>query len=181
MLARNVQLVEQDLQLGFDFVKKIAANSLGVYAVSMLPDFVNNSDNLIQRNAMRGFAWYLADEVGEELLTQNSNFRNFGDMNNMDRVWTGIYNAIDDSVFYGLASLTVEQTQLDVPVSNFVNGFIESDTISQNLSLGFLLTVSKWTAQELEKMGWHMLTNITSHFTHKTGQQTVRIRSPPKL
>jgi len=162
MLSRTVQVVEEDLTAIGGFSKKVLANSLGVYAVSMLPDFTNANAATIQRNLSRGFAWYLADEVANELLTMNSNFRNFTDISNTDKLWTGVKNAVDDSVFYGLASFGVESTRVDVPVVNTISTFVGNPTISENLGLGLLLTTSQLVAKHLENAGWDAITNVTS-------------------
>ena len=106
-------MLEEDLSVVGNFGKKVLTNTAGVYAVSMLPDFTNNNAGAIQRNLMREFAWYLADEVANEITTMNSNFRNFTDTKTLQK---GVVNAVNDSVFYGLASYTLEQTSLDVPV-----------------------------------------------------------------
>jgi len=157
MLARNLQTLEEDLSVATNFGKKVLANTAGVYAVSMLPDFTNNSTNTVQRNLMRGFAWYLSDEVANELTTMNSNLRNFTDMSTLK---TGVVNAVNDSVFYGLASMAIEQTSVDVPIVNTINSFVTNQQLSQNLAIGTLLTGTQLLGQHLEKAGYDVFTDV---------------------
>jgi len=152
-----IQTLEEDLTVVSNFGKKVLSNTAGVYVVSMLPDFTNNTSNTVQRNLMRGFAWYLSDEVANELTTMNSNLRNFTDMSTLQ---TGVVNAVNDSVFYGLASMAVEQTNVDVPVVNTINSFVGNQTLSQNLAIGTLLTTTQLVGQHLEKAGWSVFTDV---------------------
>ena len=153
-----LKVIEEDLTQVGDFTKRVFLNSGGVYAVSMLPDFTNNMDGMVQRNLARGFAWYLADEIATELLTGSSNFRNFTDMKNLP---VGLKNAVDNSVFYGLASATIEQTRVDVPVVQTINSVVNNPTVSENLGIGLLLTTSQMVGQHLERAGYEGITKIT--------------------
>jgi len=157
MIQRNLQTLEEDLTQIGNFGKKVLTNTAGVYAVSMLPDFTNNNTGMIQRNLMRGFAWYLADEVAVEITSMNSNFRNFTDTKTLQK---GIVNAVNDSVFYGIASMAVEQTRIDVPVVRTINSVVGNSTLSENLALGTLLTATQWAGQHLEKAGWDVFTDV---------------------
>lgn len=158
MMSRTLNVVEEDLMQVGNFAKKVAVNSLGVYAVSMLPDFTNNNTGLVQRNLMRGFAWYLSDEVANELATGTSNFRNFA---SADTMGAGLVNAVNDTFFYGVASGVVENTRIDIPVVNTIQSVVGNPTVSENLGLGLLLTTTQMVGQHLERAGWDALTNIT--------------------
>ena len=158
MMQRNLQVLEEDLSVLTNFGKKALLNSAGVYATSFLPYMTNNMPGMVQRNLTRGFYWYLADEVANELATGKSNFRNFTDMKTLP---TGLKNAADDTIFYGLTSALVEQTRIDVPVVNALSSVVGNPTLSENLALGTMLTATQMVGQRLEQMGWDAITSIT--------------------
>ena len=158
MLARNLNVVEEDLSVLANFGKKVLLNSAGVYATTFLPDMTNNMSGMVQRNLTRGFYWYLADEVANELATGNSNFTDFTDMSTLS---SGVKNAVDDTIFYGLTSAVVEQTRVDVPVVQTINSVVGNPTLSENLALGLMLTTTQMVGQHLERAGWDAITNLT--------------------
>jgi hypothetical protein len=149
------QTVQNDLGTVMDFTKKAAVNSAGIYAVSMLPDFTNNQPSMVMRNGSRGFAWYLASEIGEEIVSQDSNFRNFTNGKTM----LGIKNLVDDTVFYGASAAVIEMTRIDVPVVNGLSSVVSNPVLATNLAIGVLLTGSQLVWKNLEKMGWRTITN----------------------
>lgn len=146
--------IQQDFMQLNVLAKEWAQNTIATGAVEMLPDYISSQSNFVTRNLARGFYLYLADEAVEQVMTGDSNFTKMGTME-------GWKNLLDSSVFYGLASAGVEATRVDVPLSNNLSRIVPNRTLSDAMTSGAILTVSKIAGKKLENSAWQGLKQMS--------------------
>jgi len=112
--------------VGRDFVKNYIA--LSIYDATGVSDNINAMPNAVTRNLARGFAFYLADEAEEDLMTGNSNLREMS-----------VKVLVDDTIFDTMKSAVIEQ--ISEPVSGLIG-----NSIPQGLDRERVITSVLWTS-----------------------------------
>ena len=68
--------INRDIKLGENLVKNLAMDYITFTIADNIPgvgDMINNQPNMYVRNLERGFLWYLAKEVQNDIVTGTSN------------------------------------------------------------------------------------------------------------
>jgi len=131
--------------IGRDFIKNYIA--LTIYDGTGVGNNISQMANPVTRNLARGFAFYLADEVEEDIMTGRSNLRDMS-----------AKVLVDDTLFDTMKSVAVET--LYEPVRGVISGSIPSGFDSDRI-----ITSLIWTSSNLigSQMGLnHPLKKLSS-------------------
>ena len=129
-------------------VSQIAKDTLSIYTVErFLGGMIMDTDGTVVRNVKRGFLWECADNLEDEVLTQDSRFRQ------MD-----YYKIIDNTAYNAMVSAFVEQTNLGETAYNFIN-IVPASDMKDALTTALLLAVARKVGGQLENT---VVKNITS-------------------
>jgi len=129
-------------------VSQIAKDTLSIYTTDrFLGGMIMDTDGAVVRNLKRGFLWECSSNLQDEVLTQDSRFRQ------MD-----YYKIIDNTAYNAMVSAFVEQTNLSETVDNLVNVVPASD-MKDALVTALLLAVARKVGGQLENT---VVKNITS-------------------
>ncbi len=136
-----LQTVQNDFNMGETIVRGFIKNylSLSVFDMLGVSDNINSMPNVVARNLTRGFAFYLSDEVNEDIMTGNSNLR---EMN--------VKVLIDDTLFDAMKSLVIEN--VGSGVSQSIKGVIpqQSTFNPDRISSAVLLSAADFVGKKLD-------------------------------
>ena len=133
VLVTEVNMLEKE-------ISQIAKDTLAIYTVDrFLGNLVISGDNMVVRNAKRGFLWETANNLEDEVLTQNSRFRN------MD--WMKV---LDNTAYNGLVSAIVETTNLGETVDSFLGDIVPSSPWKDAIVTSLILALSRKFGHQLE-------------------------------
>jgi len=91
-------------------ISQVAKDTLAIYTVDRFAgNLIMSGDNMVVRNAKRGFLWETANNLEDEVLTQNSRFRR------MD--WMKV---VDNVAYNGLVSALVETTNMNETIDGLL-------------------------------------------------------------
>jgi len=145
-LVTEVNTIEKE-------ISQIAKDTLSIYTVDrFLGDMMMMSgDNMVVRNAKRGFLWETSANLQDEVLTQNSRFRN------MD--WAKV---VDNVAYNALTSALVEQTNLNQQLDTLLGDVVPSSPWKDALVTSLILALSRKVGHQLENS---VVKNVSSLFS----------------
>jgi len=146
VFVTDVNMIEKE-------ISQIAKDTLAIYTVDrFLGDIVfMNNDNMITRNVKRGFLWETANNLEDEVLTQNSRFRN------MD--WMKV---IDNVAYNGLVSAGVESTRFNESIDRLIGDVVPNSPWKDAIVTSIILALSRKLGQNLEST---VIKNVSSLFS----------------
>ena len=143
--------INRDIKFGENLIKNLAmdyitftiADNVGV------GDMINNQQNMYIRNLERGFLWYVAKEVQNDIVTGNSNLRTMN-----------LKVAIDDTLFNGLASVVIDT--IGQNVNNSISSIVPTGIDSSRLTSALILSAVRMAGSNL---GFNNASNPIGNFT----------------
>jgi len=132
-LVTEVNMLEKE-------ISQVAKDTLSIYTVDrFLGDLIMSGDNMVVRNVKRGFLWETSGNLQDEVLTQNSRFRN------MD--WAKV---VDNVAYNSLVSALVEQTNLNQTVDSLLGDVVPSSPWKDAIVTSLILALSRKVGHQLE-------------------------------
>ena len=146
--------LNRDIKMTENLVKNLAMDYITFTIADNIPgvgDIINNQPNMYIRNLERGFLWYVAKEVQNDIVTGNSNLRAMN-----------LKVAIDDTLFNGLASVVIDT--IGQNVNNSISSLVPSGIDSSRLTSALILSATRMAGDNL---GFSNANNPISNFTQK--------------
>lgn len=121
--------IKTDVNMAEEIIRSFVKNylSLSVYDATGVSSNINSMPNMATRNLARGFAFYLSNEVEEDIMTGNSNLR---EMN--------VKVLVDDTLFETMKSVALEN--LVETADDFIGGLVPSGLNRDRIVSSALLT-----------------------------------------
>ena len=146
--------INKDIKFGENLVKNLAMDYITFTIADNIPgvaDMINQQQNMYIRNLERGFFWYLAKEVQDDIVTGTSNLRA------MD-----LKVAVDDTLFNALASVIIDTIGENVNAS--ISSIVPSGINSSRLTSAVILSGVRMAGDNL---GFSNANNPIGNFTQK--------------
>lgn len=133
-------------------IAQVAKDTLAIYFVDrFLGDVVMmQTDSMPLRNLKRGFLWEVAGNLEDEVLTQDSRFRQMDYM-----------KVLDHTVYNGLVSAGVEATNLNGAVDSLIGNVVPTSEWKDAIVTSLLLSLSRKVGGQFENT---VVKNISSLF-----------------
>jgi len=145
MLVTEVNMLEKE-------ISQIAKDTLSIYTVDrFLGDLIMDSDNMVVRNVKRGLLWETSSNLQDEVLFQNSRFRN------MD--WAKV---VDNVAYNALTSAIVEQTNLNQQLDTLLGDVVPGSALKDSIVTALILALSRKVGHQLENT---VVKNVSSLFS----------------
>ena len=145
MLVTEVNTIEKE-------ISQIAKDTLSIYTVDrFLGDLIMSGDNMVVRNVKRGFLWETSANLQDEVLMQNSRFRN------MD--WAKV---VDNVAYNALTSALVEQTNLNQQLDSLLGDVVPGSALKDSIVTALILALSRKVGHQLENT---VVKNVSSLFS----------------
>ena len=144
--------INMDIKIGENLVKNLAMDYITFTIADNIPgvgDMINNQPNMYIRNLERGFLWYVAKEVQNDIVTGNSNLRAMN-----------LKVAIDDTLFNGLASVVIDT--IGQNVNNSISSLVPTGIDSSRLTSALILSGVRMAGANL---GFNNASNPIGNFT----------------
>ena len=146
--------LNRDIKMTENLVKNLAMDYITFTIADNIPgvgDMINNQPNMYVRNLERGFLWYLAKEVQNDIVTGTSNLRA------MD-----LKVAVDDTLFNALASVIIDS--IGQNVNNSIASIVPNGIDSSRLTSALILSGVRMVGDNL---GFSNANNPIGNFTQK--------------
>ena len=146
--------LNRDIKMTENLVKNLAMDYITFTIADNIPgvgDIINNQPNMYVRNLERGFLWYLAKEVQNDIVTGTSNLRA------MD-----LKVAVDDTLFNALASVIIDS--IGQNVNNSIASIVPTGLDSSRLTSALILSGVRMAGDNL---GFTNASNPIGNFTAK--------------
>ena len=146
--------INRDIKFGENLVKNLAMDYITFTISDNIPgvaDMINQQQNMYIRNLERGFLWYVAKEVQNDIVTGNSNLRAMN-----------LKVAIDDTLFNGLASVVIDTIGANVNAS--ISSIVPTGIDSSRLTSALILSGVRMAGDNL---GFNQASNPIGNFTTK--------------
>jgi len=132
-LVTEVNMLEKE-------ISQVAKDTLAIYTVDrFMGNLIMPSDSMIVRNAKRGFLWETANNLEDEVLSQNSRFRQMDFM-----------KVLDNTAYNGLVSALTETTSLNETVDSFLGEVVPASKWRDSIVTALILALSRKFGQQLE-------------------------------
>ena len=146
--------INRDIKFGENLVKNLAMDYITFTIADNIPgvgDMINQQQNMYIRNLERGFLWYVAKEVQNDIVTGNSNLRAMN-----------LKVAIDDTLFNALASVIIDSIGSNVNAS--ISSIVPTGIDSSRLTSALILSGVRMAGDNL---GFSNANNPIGNFTQK--------------
>ena len=146
--------INKDIKFGENLVKNLAMDYITFTIADNIPgvaDMINQQQNMYIRNLERGFLWYVAKEVENDVITGTSNLRAMN-----------LKVAVDDTLFNALASVIIDTIGENVNAS--ISSIVPSGINSSRLTSAVILSGVRMAGDNL---GFSNANNPIGNFTQK--------------
>ena len=146
--------INKDIKFGENLVKNLAMDYITFSIADNIPgvaDMINQQQNMYIRNLERGFLWYVAKEVENDVITGTSNLRAMN-----------LKVAVDDTLFNALASVIIDTIGENVNAS--ISSIVPSGINSSRLTSAVILSGVRMAGDNL---GFSNANNPIGNFTQK--------------
>ena len=146
--------INKDIKFGENLVKNLTMDYITFTIADNIPgvaDMINQQQNMYIRNLERGFLWYVAKEVENDVITGTSNLRAMN-----------LKVAVDDTLFNALASVIIDTIGENVNAS--ISSIVPSGINSSRLTSAVILSGVRMAGDNL---GFSNANNPIGNFTQK--------------
>ena len=146
--------INKDIKFGENLVKNLAMDYITFTIADNIPgvaDMINQQQNMYIRNLERGFLWYVAKEVENDVITGTSNLRAMN-----------LKVAVDDTLFNALASVIIDT--IGAQVNNSISSVVPTGIDSSRLTSAVILSGVRMAGDNL---GFSNANNPIGNFTQK--------------
>ena len=146
--------LNRDIKMTENLVKNLAMDYITFTIADNIPgvgEMINNQPNMYIRNLERGFLWYVAKEVENDVITGTSNLRAMN-----------LKVAVDDTLFNALASVIIDTIGENVNAS--ISSIVPSSINSSRLTSAVILSGVRMAGDNL---GFSNANNPIGNFTQK--------------
>ena len=146
--------INKDIKFGENLVRNLTMDYITFTIADNIPgvaDMINQQENIYIRNLERGFLWYVAKEVENDVITGTSNLRAMN-----------LKVAVDDTLFNALASVIIDTIGENVNAS--ISSIVPSGINSSRLTSAVILSGVRMAGDNL---GFSNANNPIGNFTQK--------------
>ena len=146
--------INKDIKFGENLIKNLGMDYITFSIADNIPgvaDMINQQQNMYIRNLERGFLWYVAKEVENDVITGTSNLRAMN-----------LKVAVDDTLFNALASVIIDTIGENVNAS--ISSIVPSGIYSSRLTSAVILSGVRLAGDNL---GFSNANNPIGNFTQK--------------
>ena len=146
--------LNRDIKMTENLVKNLAMDYITFTIADNIPgvaDMINQQQNMYIRNLERGFFWYIAKEIENDVVTGNSNLRAMN-----------LKIAVDDTLFNALASVIIDT--IGQNVNNSIASIVPTGLDSSRLTSALILSGVRMAGDNL---GFNTASNPIGNFTAK--------------